>query len=473
MGNSFFVGRKRELKLLEDLYDSNKFEMLVLHGRRRIGKTYLLAHFTSLHEGSVIFFSADKSSERNNVQNFCKQMAEVLDLGDFVKSFQTWQDVYSFFEAYEFEQRIAIIIDEFTYLLVSNPAFDTVLQNAIDRIFKHKNVFLILCGSEVSVIGGLFDDSAKPLYGRKTCELKLEAFSYSEACEFFPKYDNEQKFIAYAVTGGIPLYLSLFDDKLTIRDNVIKNCLSTTGYLFGETDALLRMELKEPSFYKSIMESIGSGVSNLNKIAQKIQEPPAKVAKYLSVLMDLGIVRREVPCGEKSSSRKALYSIADNYFAFYFMFVFRHKDMLNGLVSPETFYDRALTPEKFGIFLGHRFEEVCRQYLIRQFRAGRMPFVAEHLGRWWGGNPKTKKEEEIDILALNDTDALVCECKFTNDAFDEAELKRLQESALCINRPNKHYMIFSKNGVTSGMRGIIDGNPDYMLVTFDDLYASY
>ena len=471
MIGSSFVGRERELKLLESLYDSEKFEMLVLHGRRRIGKTYLLAHFASLHGGSAIFFSADKSSERNNVQNFCKRMQETLALGDFVKTFQSWQDVYSFFETYDFKRRVVIIIDEFTYLLASNPEYDTVLQNAIDRIFKHKNIFLILCGSEVSVIGGLLGDSTKPLYGRKTCELRLEAFPYYEARNFFPNYDNEQNFMAYAVAGGIPLYLSLFDDRLTIRDNVIKNCLSTTGYLFGETEALLRMELKEPYFYKNIMEAIGSGASNLSKIAQKAQEPSAKVAKYLSVLIDLGIVKREVPCGEKDCVRKALYSFADNYFSFYFKFIFGRKDMLNGLMSPEMFYDRELTPEKFGVFLGHMFEEICKQYLVRQFRNGRMPFAADFLGRWWGGNPETKKQEEVDILALNDSDALICECKFTNDGFDEKELKGLEASGVCINRPNKHYMIFSKNGATSGVHGIIDGNSDYSLVTLDDLYS--
>lgn len=133
----------------------------------------------------------------------------------------------------------------FTYLYNSNPAYDSGLQNAIDKILKSKNIFFILCGSEVSVIEEIIDDSTKPLYGRKTSELKLLPFTYKEAREFFPHYSNEDALTAYSILGGIPLYLSLFDDRLTIKENVIKNCLSTTGYLFNEIETLLRMELKE------------------------------------------------------------------------------------------------------------------------------------------------------------------------------------------------------------------------------------
>ena len=176
-----FVGRKKELKLLEDLYNSKKFEMLIMHGRRRVGKSFLLAHFAALHEKDTVFFTADKGSESDNVHNFCTELKRVLNTGDFLNALNTWQDVYSFIDGFSFSKRINIIIDEFTYLYNSNPAYDSGLQNAIDRILKKKNVFLILCGSEVSVIEDLFDNSTKPLYGRKTADLKLQPFTYKEA----------------------------------------------------------------------------------------------------------------------------------------------------------------------------------------------------------------------------------------------------------------------------------------------------
>lgn len=451
--------------------------MLILHGRRRVGKSYLLSHFAKLHSDNTVYFTGDKDSEKNNVQNFCEDLNRVLKVGDFLNSFTTWNDVYSFLKTTEIKDRLALIIDEFTYLYNSNPAYDSGLQNAIDKILKSKNIFLILCGSEVSVIEEIIDDSTKPLYGRKTSELKLLPFTYKEAREFFPYYSNEDALTAYSILGGIPLYLSLFDDRLTIKENVIKNCLSTTGYLFNEIETLLRMELKETHFYKNIMLAINAGASTFNTIRGKVGEDAAKIAKYINVLINLGFIKKEVPCGEKEKSRNTLYSISDNYFAFYFAFIFKHQNMLNGLISPEMYYEKELSKEKLNTFIGHRFEQICETYLKEQFYNGKMPFFAENLGRWWGNNPVLKKQEEIDgeliissnspngrvrvkskacldrtyLLATDDENAVVCECKYTEDPFDEKQLKDLQDSALCVMQQNKSYIIFSKNGVSSNV----------------------
>ena len=394
----------------------------------------------------------------------------VLKFGTFLNSFETWKDVFSFFKDIELKQRLVIIIDEFTYLQSSNPAFDSILQNAIDRVLKQKNIFLILCGSEVSTIEDIIDDSTKPLYGRKTAELKLEPFSYLEAKEFFPKYSNEEALTVYSILGGTPLYLSLFDDSLSIRENIIKNCLSTTGYLFNEVENLLRMELKETSFYKNIMLAINSEASNLNTIRDKVGEDSAKISKYISVLINLGYIKKEIPCGEKDRIRNTLYSISDNYFAFYFAFIFKHRNILNGFISPKIFYEKEITNEKLNAFIGKRFEDICKAYLKQQFYLGKMPFYPQEIGRWWGNNPILKKQEEIDILALDDENAIICECKYTNEKFDLKQLKDLEQSALCINKENKSFIIFSKSGVTTKVEELIIDDSNYKVLTIEDLY---
>ena len=467
----FFIGRKRELSLLDSLYNSDTFEMLIMHGRRRVGKSYLLSHFAKLHSENTIFFTGDKSSEKTNVQNFCEELKRVLKVSDFIDSFEKWSVIYSFFKDKELKERLVIIIDEFTYLYNSNPAYDSGLQNAIDRILKNKNIFLILCGSEVSVIEEIIDNSSKPLYGRKTAELKLLPFDYIEARDFFPNYSKEDYIKAYSILGGIPLYLRLFDDRLSVKENVIKNCLSQTGVLFNEIETLLRMELKETYFYKNIMLAINAGASTFNTIKERVDENSAKVAKYMNVLCNLGFIKKEVPCGEKSNSRNTLYSICDNYFAFYFMFIFKKQNMLNGLISPELYFEREMNDERLNVFIGHRFETICETYLKKLFYDGKMPFFAENLGRWWGNNPVLKKQEEIDLLALDDENALICECKYTKEKFDEKQLKDLQDSALCINRANKRYMIFSKNGVSLGVASKIKGDASYSVVTIDELIS--
>lgn len=471
LNEDFFIGRNSELAFLEKLYDSKSFEMLILHGRRRVGKSYLLGHFANLHKENTVYFIGDKSSEKTNVKNFCEELNKVLKAGDFLNSFEQWSDVYSFLKNTEISERLVIIIDEFTYLFNSNPAYDSGLQIAIDTILRKKNIFLILCGSEVSIIEDIIDNSSKPLYGRKTAELKLFPFSYKEAREFFPNYDNEQALTAYSILGGIPFYLSLFDDSRSIKENIITHCLSTTGVLFNEIETLLRMELKETYFYKNIMLAINAGASTFNTIRDKVGEEPAKIAKYLNVLCNLGFIKKEVPCGEKQNSRNTLYSICDNYFSFYFMFIFKKQNMLNGLISPSLYYERELTKERLNTFIGHRFEGICETYLKEQFYNGKMPFFAENLGRWWGNNPFLKRQEEIDILALDDEHALFCECKYTEQKFDEKQLQDLEDSALCINRANKYFMIFSKNGISSGVEEKIRGKGNYFVVTEEDLFG--
>ena len=470
MQNNIFIGRKKELKLLEELYNSQKFEMLIIRGRIKVGKSYLLNHFSKKYQNNTVFFTADKSAEKSNVKSFCEELNNVLKFGTFLNSFETWKDVFSFFKDIELKQRLVIIIDEFTYLHSSNPDFDSILQNAIDRVLKQKNIFLILCGSEVSTIEDIIDDSTKPLYGRKTAELKLEPFSYLEAKEFFPKYSNEEALTVYSILGGTPLYLSLFDDSLSIRENIIQNCLSTTGYLFNEVENLLRMELKETSFYKNIMLAINSEASNLNTIRDKVGEDSAKISKYISVLINLGYIKKEIPCGEKDRIRNTLYSISDNYFAFYFAFIFKHRNILNGFISPEIFYEKEITNEKLNAFIGKRFEDICKAYLKQQFYLGKMPFYPQEIGRWWGNNPILKKQEEIDILALDDENAIICECKYTNEKFDLKQLKDLEQSALCINKENKSFIIFSKSGVTTKVEELIIDDSNYKVLTIEDLY---
>ena len=464
-----FVGRKKELKLLDELINSKKFEMLIMHGRRRVGKSYLLSNFANKYIDSTIFFTVDKSNEKSNVKRFINELKKVVNVGDYINSIESWNDLFSLLNDVVIDKRLMIIIDEFTYLYNSNSAFDSILQNAIDNIFKKKNIFLILCGSEVSVIEEIIDNSSKPLYGRKTCDLKIEPFTYYEAKEFFPNYTNEEVLIVYSILGGIPLYLSLFDDTKSIKENIIRNCLSTNGYLFNEPNTVLRMELNETQFYKDIMIAISSGSSTFNDISTKIYDEKAKVAKYLKVLINLGIIEKEVPCGEKENSRNSLYKIADNYFAFWFKFIYKNQSMLNGLIDPKIYYDLEINKENLNRFLGYRFEKICMQYLKKKSYEGKLGFYPYQIGRWWGNNKVLKKEDEIDIIALGKEKILLSECKYTSSLFDNKELNDLLDSSKAFNNKIVDIMIFSKSGFTKEVIKRCNDN-NYKMINLDNLF---
>lgn len=453
------IGRKKELSFLNELYNSDKFEFLILHGRRRIGKSYLLTNFIKDKKNSI-YYVADKSNEENNVKLFVKELKKIYNFL-YLDNFSSWYEVFDFLNNIEIKERLTIIIDEFSYLLFKDDAFDSKLQNAIDNILKNKNIFLILCGSEVGTIINLINDSSKPLYGRKTAELELKSLNYLEAREFFPKYNNLDALKAYLILGGTPMYLSLFNDTLSLKENIIRNIISNTGFLFNEVENLLRTEFKEITLYYNILKIINYKKLNLNDIASKVYEDNAKVAKYLNILIKINLVNKFIPVGEKENKRNALYGIVDNYFSFYFTFIAPNLNVLNGLMSSNAFYDNYLNVNELNNFFGPRYELICHDFIKMAIYNKELPQI-KMLGYWWGkiNNIAT----EIDILGLNDNLALIGECKFRNKIYNDVDFNKLIDSTNFIKKENKLYLIFNVSNVC------INNKNNIICINLDKLY---
>lgn len=453
------IGRKKELSFLSELYNSNKFEFLILHGRRRIGKSYLLTNFIKDKKNSI-YYVADKSNEENNVKLFVKELKKIYNFL-YLDNFSSWYEVFDFLNNIEIKERLTIIIDEFSYLLFKDEAFDSKLQNAIDNILKNKNIFLILCGSEVGTIINLINNSSKPLYGRKTAELELKSLNYLEARAFFPKYHDLDALKAYLILGGTPMYLSLFNDTLSLKENIIKNIISSTGFLFNEVENLLRTEFKEITLYYNILKIINYKKMNLNDIASKVYEGNAKVAKYLNILIKINLVNKFIPVGEKENKRNALYGIVDNYFSFYFTFIAPNLNVLNGLMSPNTFYDNYLNANELNNFFGPRYELICHDFIKMAIYNNELPQI-KMLGYWWGkiNNIAT----EIDILGLNDNLAIIGECKFRNKNYNDVDFKKLVDSTNFIKKKNKIYLIFNISNIS------INNKNNIICINLDKLY---
>lgn len=403
---------------------------------------------------------ADKSNEENNVKLFVKELKKIYNFL-YLDNFSSWYEVFDFLNNIEIKERLTIIIDEFSYLLFKDDAFDSKLQNAIDNILKNKNIFLILCGSEVGTIINLINDSSKPLYGRKTAELELKSLNYLEAREFFPKYNNLDALKAYLILGGTPMYLSLFNDTLSLKENIIRNIISNTGFLFNEVENLLRTEFKEITLYYNILKIINCKKLNLNDIASKVYEDNAKVAKYLNILIKINLVSKFIPVGEKENKRNALYGIVDNYFSFYFTFIAPNLNVLNGLMSSNAFYDNYLNVNELNNFFGPRYELVCHDFIKMAVYNEELPQI-KMLGYWWG--KINGLAIEIDVLGLNDNLALIGECKFGNKIYNDVDFNKLIDSTNFIKKENKLYLIFNVSNVS------INNKNNVICVDLDKLY---
>lgn len=468
-----FIQREKELSVMEDAYNSKNFEFLVLYGRRRIGKTSLLQEFSRRHK--TLFFSAQEKNDALNLLDFSKAVQSYFD-GKFFAEFSDWETAFDYISnkiaSTGTGERFVLIIDEFPFVATENPSIKSILQHTIDLNWKQKNMFLILCGSSVSFMEDEILAHKSPLYGRSTVHIELQAFDYFESSEFFPSYSAEEKILACGILGGVPSYLESFDDSKSIEQNIASKILRNGSFLKDEPSFLLRQELREPAVYNSIFEAIAGGATRINDIASKIHEEPQKCSKYLKTLQTIRLVKKCVPCGEDESSRKTIYRIADNFFLFWYHFLFEHKSYYE-ILGAEKSAGEIMKPENINTHLGFVFEGICREYMIRLARSGALPFVPEKYGKWWGNNPARKMQDDIDVLLIDTTGSrlIICECKFRNEPFDKTEFETmLSRASIFPYAKEVFYYAFSKNGFTNWVQEHAEEN-NATLVTLTDMFS--
>ncbi len=459
-----FIGRERELETLNSKYSSGKFEFAVIYGRRRVGKTALINEF--IKDKDAIFFTGVETNATQNLENFSKCIMEysiVLPANSVFSSFQAALE-------YVFElaktKRIVLVIDEYPYVARASKSLASTLQLLIDKNNDTSKLFLILCGSSMSYMEDQVLAYKAPLYGRRTAQLKIEPFDFFKSSLFFKNFSNEDRALAYGIIGGTPQYLIQINDKLSIEQNIKDIYLNQSSAIFEETENLLKQEVREPAIYTAIITAIATGCSKLNEIANRISEETSICAIYIKNLINLGLVKKETPYGEQSS-RKTIYSIEDNMFRFWYRFVLDNISLISRGAS-DLVYKR-IEPE-LSTYMGAVFEQICTQYLWKLLLEGESPIQFKDLGRWWGTNPKTRAQEEIDIMGADNNSALFAECKWTNEKVDIGVLDTLIKRSEMFSYVQKHYFLFAKTGFTQGCAEQALKLGNVTLVQLEDLF---
>ena len=322
-----FIGRESELNFLEERYSRNKGELVVLYGRRRVGKTETLKQFCK--DKPHLFFSCRECTDKLQLKNFSeKLLREKIPANAYISEFSDWEKAFrSITELPYGEKKKLVVIDEFPYMCKGNESIPSVLQNLWDDLLKDENIMLILCGSAMSFIEKELLAENNPLYGRAIGIYKMTEMGFYDAAKFFPDYSPKEKVIAYSILGGIPHYLNQFDSRRTLEENIKKSILSKGSALYSEVEFLLRQELRETPVYNSIIEAVALGNTKLNEISMKsLIDDTSKTSVYLKNLIEHGIIEREFSISEsikeKANSNKGLYRITDNFFRIWYAFVF-------------------------------------------------------------------------------------------------------------------------------------------------------
>ena len=459
---SKFIDREQEMETLVEEYNREGSSLVIMYGRRRVGKTTLISEF--IKGKNALFFLASQESETQNRNLFKEKAAEYIN-SDLLRNatVSDWDTIFKAIIETKFDTKPIIVIDEFQYIGKSNSAFPSIMQRIWDGLLKDKSVMLILCGSLITMMKEQTLEYSSPLYGRRTAQIKLKQIPFSYYENFFPNKDGKELIEMYAVTGGVPKYIESLREEKDIYSAIKKYVLNPSSYLYDEPHFLLQQEVTEIGSYFSLIKTIAAGNSKLSAIATALELPQTRLTKYLKTLIDLDILEREVPITEENpdKSKKGLYRIKDNFIKFWFAFIYPNLSFLesgnNEIVMKKI--EKGFVSGQVSFV----YEDVCRHKMWKMNADEVWPFTFSKIGRYWDNNT------EIDIAALDPDgkNLILGECKYWKEPVGIKILADLEEKAKKVawNKSNRKtwFVLFSTGGFTPELKELAKTRNDIVL----------
>lgn len=438
-----FLGREKELESLERMYSKKGFQMAVVYGRKRIGKTSLLNEFVK--DKKSLYLPAEEVNDSLNLQKFSGLLGNQLGIKNFPAA-EDWKTFFSIIKEQFGQEHLVVVIDEYPYAASANKSLNSILQHVIDYEFKNTDIFLILCGSSMSFMENQVLGEKSPLFGRRTGQLKINPLDYYDAARFYPDASDEDKIKYFATIGGTPYYLSLIDSELSFEENLRELYFRINGYLLNEGILLMKQEFREPANYNAVLQAIASGSNTLNEIVGFTRLESSFVSKYLITLQELNYIERIIPFGANPlKGKKSRYQITENFIAFWYRCIFPVKTEIergNGDIY------HALAVEDLPDFTGPIFEEITRQYLRRLNANGQLPFIAKSFGRWWGKDSEGEVSEiDVVVESVTGKELIIGECKWKNSLKVNNTLEVLQKGASYFDKYRSCKYLFTKTAV--------------------------
>ncbi len=397
MARTTFVGRNGELQLLNRLWTSHKATFLILYGRRRVGKTRLLTHWMQQHEADVLYWMAEPTSALDQLRSFSQALVNFADPDtpaspDF--SYDSWEHAFRQVALLTRERRVALLIDEVTYIVDVNSEFVGILQKVWDHWLSDADLLLGLCGSQMGLMQKHLLDYQAPLYGRATAVLKLPPLSFGATREFFPTYTPADRAKIYAIWGGIPAYWERLDPDATVFENLAQQLSPSSTWMLDEPRLLMQDFVTDPYNYVGIMRAIADGKHAIGDIAKRIGLTTSATSMYLSILRDTGFVVRRVPVTKRGTeSRLGRYYVTDPYLRFYYRFLAAYQSKL--ALGKQKQMVRGIEDELPLFVEANTWQEMCTDWLLLASEHGAVDLPVEEVGSEW------KRSYTIDVVGLD------------------------------------------------------------------------
>jgi AAA+ ATPase superfamily predicted ATPase len=424
-----FIDRQQEFRELDEVLGERGAHFVVVYGRRRVGKTTLLLNWVQHMDLPSLYWVA----RRETAEASRLSMARALWRWAYPDSpdqdpplFDSWSSLLIQMLRMIGDQPVIVIFDEFPYAVESDPALPSHLQAVWDHHLKDKPLTLILAGSHIGMMVDLLHYQA-PLYGRVTAQLPVDPLPYATLADFFPRYTTAERVATYAVVGGVPAYLERFDDQMSLSSNVRRHLFRRTGMFRSEPAVLIGDLVRETRTYEAVMRAVATGNHTPAEIAKVSGLAASNLSPYLARLRELGLIERRIPAtippDERRTTTRSRYHLRDSYLRFYFRFIEPSLELVE-LELTDLLWERI--SEQFRAFVGQTaFEDLCREWVLVQARAGRLPFAAEIVGSHWAA------DAQVDVVALNwrERAILLGECKWRVSPVGRSVVRELVDKA--------------------------------------------
>lgn len=458
-----FIGRKKELKQLNEKLANDRFESILIYGRRRIGKTELIREAAKGFDGTFIYFEALDSTIGGNLSFFNEILSEAFGAP---LSFSSFREALQYVFRHALTQRTLLVLDEFPFLLKGDQSFTSIVRDLIDEHRGRAMMKFILSGSYVDTMKGL-NDGKSETYGRFSGIIELKPFLYYESSLFYPSYSNEDKILMYSCFGGVAFFNSLIDPDKSALDNIKDLILSPGSILQLEVENLLSGELGKISFAGNLILDISGGVSKYGDLLMRLrmrEGANASLEYALKKLLDLEIIRKVAPINEPSNKKRTFYRFADNLLEFYYRYVYRFKSR-NSILEPDDFYDRFVKEDLEKSYLPKKFEEISGEFLLRKSNRHELEPLIYEIGTYSHDDPKGRKNVQFDLVTLDEKGYIAYECKYgrhpVGPSIIEEEERQIRGSGLDVYRLG----FISRSGFSDG----VDGSR-YNLFSLDAFY---
>lgn len=455
-------GRTEELEALEGVCGSRRTAMVIVYGRRRVGKTALIQKVCE--ERETFWYTAKAWKDEFQLELFSEALS--ARLGKSGMRYESWTAAFKAYAAAPGEGRRILVIDEFQHIAQKHLGFLSELRVVWDDVLSQKNFLLILLSSAVSYVEKDVLGDRSPLSGRAGIVLKVPPLSFQTVSDFAPEYAADDLVRGYAALGGIPYYWQFLDARQSMEENLALNLLRANGFLHDEPQSLLRQEFRDPSTYNAILRSIAMGASTRSEIAEQSHVDNRTLTKYLTVLGDMDLIEQEFPVfsgpNEPGSASLGRYRLNDSLQKFWFRFLADEPDLIRSQEEAQLKWKEKVEPY-FAEFAHEAFAAACREYLFRWRLEGLIPEALTHFGRWWSG------DAEIDIVGADKRrqHCIAAACRYRREAADLKVLRSLQKKCALLPVADDavfSYWIFSRSGFDEALKNEAEAHLNIHLV---------